>query len=43
MPMPNFTATKARQYVIHGDRGEPKSIALDRKLVEDRSGLIMGR
>jgi hypothetical protein len=31
----------ACQYYITGKPGEPKRIALDRKLVEDRSGLIM--
>lgn len=39
--MTQFRVELARQYVIHGDRGEPKGIALDRKLVEDRSGAVM--
>lgn len=39
--MTQFRVELARQYFIDGDRGEPKRIALDRKLVEDRSGLIM--
>lgn len=39
--MTQFRVELARQYFIDGDRGEPKSIALDRKLVEDKSGLIM--
>jgi hypothetical protein len=36
-----FKDTLASQYYIAGRPGEPKSIALDRKLVEDKSGLIM--
>lgn len=36
-----FKDDLACQYYITGRAGEPKSIALDRKLVEDRSGLIM--
>ena len=31
----------AKQYYIDGKRGEPKFIALDRKLVEDQSRMIM--
>lgn len=38
-----FQERLACQYYITGKPGEPKRIALDRKLVEDRSGLIMGR
>ncbi len=33
----------ARKYYITGKPGEPKRIILDRKLVEDRSGLIIER
>ena len=36
-----FKDTLASQYYIAGRPGEPKSIALDRKLVEDLSGLII--
>lgn len=36
-----ITPVVARQYYIDGHAGEPKRIALDRSLVEDRSGLIM--
>ena len=36
-----FQDRLASQYYITGAAGEPKRIALDRKLVEDRSGLIM--
>ena len=31
----------AKQYYIDGKRGEPKLIALDRSLVEDKSGMII--
>lgn len=36
-----FDDSIAKQYYIDGQRGEPKFIALDRSLVEDRSGMIM--
>lgn len=36
-----FQDRLASQYYITGKPGEPKRIALDRKLVEDRSGLIV--
>lgn len=36
-----FQDKLANQYYIIGKRGEPKRIALDRSLVEDRSGMIM--
>ena len=38
-----FQCRLAGQYYITGKPGEPKRINLDRSLVEDRSGLIMGR
>ena len=38
-----FQDRLARQYYITGKSGEPKRIILDRKLVEDRSGLIIER
>lgn len=36
-----FQDRLASQYYITGAAGEPKCIALDRKLVEDRSGVVM--
>ncbi len=36
-----FKDDLARQYFITGAAGEPKRITLDRKLVEDRSGMVM--
>lgn len=36
-----FQDRLASQYYITGKPSEPKSLLLDRKLVEDRSGLIM--
>ncbi|MBP5548554.1 MAG: hypothetical protein J6X58_06680 [Bacteroidales bacterium] len=36
-----FQDRLASQYYITGKPGEPKRIALERKLVEDKSGLIM--
>lgn len=38
-----FKDDLARQYYISGAAGEPKSISLDRKLVEDRSGVIISK